>query len=99
MEFFILGCHASRRPILRHVKPFLFIRCLVIDWTIVCENCNCSWRAAATYSIYERQAMESRPCPRCGAYTLCCQERPRVPHLMKVRHELENSRWSRLKAC
>jgi len=29
---------------------------------------------AAAISLYEQQAVESCPCPHCGAYTLCCQE-------------------------
>jgi hypothetical protein len=27
-------------------------------------------------SDFEQQAIESCPCPRCGAYTLCCQHPP-----------------------
>jgi hypothetical protein len=88
------GVPSCARP-----KLFKLTRCRVINWTIVCDNCNCSWRAAATYSIYERQALESRPCPRCGAYTLCCQERSRAAQRVKARHEPEHSRLSRLKAC
>jgi hypothetical protein len=29
---------------------------------------------ANNFSLYEQQAVESCPCPRCGAYTLCCHE-------------------------
>jgi hypothetical protein len=42
--------------------------------TIVCDSCERLWSIACNISIYERQAMESRPCPHCGAYTLSCQD-------------------------
>ncbi len=42
--------------------------------TIVCESCERLWALACCLSIYERQALESRPCPHCGAYTLSCHE-------------------------
>jgi uncharacterized protein CbrC (UPF0167 family) len=41
--------------------------------TIVCDSCERLWSVACTLSIYEQQAMESKPCPHCGAYTLSCQ--------------------------
>ena len=42
--------------------------------TIVCESCERLWSPNCSLTIYEREAMESRPCPHCGAYTLCCQD-------------------------
>jgi hypothetical protein len=42
--------------------------------TIVCESCERLWSVACTLTIYEQQAMEARPCPHCGAYTLACQD-------------------------
>jgi hypothetical protein len=42
--------------------------------TIVCESCERLWSVACSLAIYEQQAMESRPCPHCGAYTLSCQD-------------------------
>jgi hypothetical protein len=42
--------------------------------TIVCESCQRLWSIGRSLTIYEQQALESRPCPRCGAYTLCCHE-------------------------
>jgi uncharacterized protein CbrC (UPF0167 family) len=42
--------------------------------TIVCESCERLWSVACSMTIYEQQAMESRPCPHCGAYTLSCQD-------------------------
>ncbi|HWY87691.1 MAG TPA: hypothetical protein VNX28_13245 [Gemmataceae bacterium] len=42
--------------------------------TIVCESCERLWSVACSLTVYEQQAMESRPCPHCGAYTLCCQD-------------------------
>jgi hypothetical protein len=41
--------------------------------TIVCDSCERLWSIACQFSLYEQQAMESRPCPHCGAYTLSCQ--------------------------
>ena len=42
--------------------------------TITCVSCGQSWTVAHTFSIYEQQAVESCPCPHCGAYTLCCHD-------------------------
>jgi hypothetical protein len=41
--------------------------------TIVCDSCERLWTLACVLTVYERQALESRPCPHCGAYTLTCQ--------------------------
>ncbi|MBY0456915.1 MAG: hypothetical protein K2V38_06230 [Gemmataceae bacterium] len=49
-----------------------------VDWSVVCASCALSWKRAAEPSDYEQQALESRPCPGCGAYTLRCS-RPQ-PH-------------------
>jgi len=40
--------------------------------TVNCVNCGQNWKVANHFSLYEQQAVESCPCPRCGAYTLCC---------------------------
>ena len=40
------------------------------SWTVTCGSCAHGWTLAGNWSEYERQAIESRPCPRCGAYTL-----------------------------
>jgi MinD superfamily P-loop ATPase len=42
--------------------------------TISCETCGRSWAVASPYSVYEQQAVESCPCPHCGACTLCCPD-------------------------
>jgi hypothetical protein len=52
----------------------LFLRCIVGRLTIKCASCGHEWMTAAAISLYEQQAVESCPCPHCGAYTLCCQE-------------------------
>ncbi len=36
--------------------------------------CGDAWQLAGNWSDYERQAVESRPCPCCGAYTLASPE-------------------------
>lgn len=41
---------------------------------ISCDSCERDWRARSAFTVYERQALESRPCPHCGAYTLCFHE-------------------------
>jgi hypothetical protein len=41
--------------------------------TIVCDSCERLWTLACALTIYEQQALEARPCPHCGAYTLRCQ--------------------------
>jgi Zn finger protein HypA/HybF involved in hydrogenase expression len=38
--------------------------------TISCETCERLWTLGCALSVYEQQALESRPCPHCGAYTL-----------------------------
>lgn len=43
-------------------------------WTVKCETCDHGWTRDGAWSEYERQAIESRPCPRCGAYTLASPE-------------------------
>ncbi len=54
-------------------------RCGVDQLTIKCASCQRSWHSAVPFSVYEQQAVESNPCPHCGAYTLCCQEPPGKP--------------------
>jgi adenine-specific DNA methylase len=39
-------------------------------WAVSCGSCGHSWMLAGNWSAYEREAVESRPCPACGAYTL-----------------------------
>lgn len=43
-------------------------------WTVRCDSCEHRWTLVGNWSEYERQAIESRPCPKCGAYTLCSPE-------------------------
>jgi|HubBroStandDraft_5_1064220.scaffolds.fasta_scaffold2347950_1 hypothetical protein len=44
------------------------MRCVV-----ECQSCDLEWPRTLLLSIYEREAIESRPCPGCGACTLCCR--------------------------
>jgi hypothetical protein len=37
-------------------------------------SCGRSWAVASAFSLHEQQAVESCPCPECGAYTLCCHD-------------------------
>jgi len=37
---------------------------------IACESCGRHWPADHELSLFEQQALESCPCPYCGAYTL-----------------------------
>lgn len=43
-------------------------------WMVCCGSCNHRWNLVGSFSEYERQAIESRPCPKCGAYTLSSPE-------------------------
>jgi hypothetical protein len=52
---------------------------------ITCVSCGRAWAHAAALSVYEQQAVESCPCPQCGAYTLCWQEPDAEPVLGGVR--------------
>ena len=47
-------------------------------YTVVCHSCGETWRLAGTWSAYESEATESRPCPHCDACTLSCPE-PAAP--------------------
>jgi hypothetical protein len=42
--------------------------------SISCASCGRAWAIVTGATVYERQTMESRPCPSCGAYTLSCPE-------------------------
>jgi rRNA maturation endonuclease Nob1 len=42
--------------------------------SIVCEGCERIWPLNCALTVYERQALESRPCPHCGSYTLSCND-------------------------
>ncbi|HEY1187594.1 MAG TPA: hypothetical protein VGE74_08040 [Gemmata sp.] len=44
------------------------------NWAVTCGSCAFAWKRTGGLSDYERQAIESRPCPGCGAYTLSCSE-------------------------
>jgi len=44
------------------------VECFMIS----CESCEGNWTVASSLSLYEQQARESHPCPKCGAYTLRC---------------------------
>ena len=57
---------------------------------ITCVSCGQAWTVAHTFSIYEQQAVESCPCPHCGAYTLCCHAEDGEPAsvLFPVDHPL-----------
>ncbi len=35
--------------------------------SISCETCERLWSVNCTLTVYEQQALESRPCPHCGA--------------------------------
>ncbi|HEV3263124.1 MAG TPA: hypothetical protein VG013_40190 [Gemmataceae bacterium] len=41
---------------------------------ISCDSCGQVWAVASAFSLYEQLAIESCPCPQCGAYTLCLPE-------------------------
>lgn len=43
-------------------------------WTVTCATCRHTWPLIGNWSEYERQALESRPCPKCQAYTLSSPE-------------------------
>src|SRR5262249_52143708 len=62
-----------------HSCPFpdvLADRWFVPVLRIHCASCGRAWTVAGGNSTYEQQAVESCPCPTCGAYTLCCTAGP-----------------------
>lgn len=42
-------------------------------WVITCASCGVSWKRLRPVSEFEQLALESHPCPACGAYTLSCR--------------------------
>ena len=58
---------------------------LVGDWAVTCGSCAFVWKRTGGLSDYERQALESRPCPVCGAYTLTCSDPRPNPTLREKR--------------
>lgn len=61
-------------------------------WTVRCESCTHRWNLVGNFSEYERQAIESRPCPKCGAYTLSSPEPTRPPGRNSTRPRFTNSK-------
>lgn len=43
-------------------------------WKVCCGKCQHSWTLLGNWSVYEREALESRPCPKCHSYTLSSPE-------------------------
>jgi len=39
---------------------------------VSCACCGKAWVLESSLSEYEQQTLESRPCPDCGGYALCC---------------------------
>lgn len=54
-------------------------------WAVLCGSCPLNWTRGGPLADYERQAIESKPCPACGAYTLSCAE----PRSKAARHRPE----------
>jgi len=48
-------------------------------YTVTCHSCADSWRLAGHWSAYEQEAVESRPCPHCDAYTLSSPDPTTAP--------------------
>src|SRR5258708_12999129 len=81
-----LGC-----PISPASHPLMQVgRWFVSRLTIECASCGQSWMVSRTFSLYEQQAVESCPCPRCSAYTLCCHE---PPTSLPVEHPRRFANW------
>jgi len=65
----------------------------VARFTISCQSCERLWTVAGAFSVCGRQAMESCPCPHCGAYTLSYQDPNTLPD--DKEHELPALAWHR----
>ncbi|MBN9520874.1 hypothetical protein J0H58_20530 [bacterium] len=44
------------------------------NYAVECASCGLRWQRPGSLSAHEGQSVESRPCPKCGAYTLGCAE-------------------------
>jgi hypothetical protein len=49
-------------------------RCVVEGSIISCDSCERIWSMSTSFTLYAQQALESCPCPHCGAYTLACHD-------------------------
>gem|GEM_PF-3057248 len=58
-------------------------------WKVCCGKCQHSWTLVGNWSVYERESLESRPCPKCGSYTLSSPE-PTVSVRRRPRVHLES---------
>ena len=50
-------------------------RWVVNSAPVSCAACGRAWKMVVGNSVYERQALESKPCPHCGSCTLICAEK------------------------
>ncbi|MGL6073092.1 MAG: hypothetical protein ACRC8S_02905 [Fimbriiglobus sp.] len=67
-------------------------------WTIICHSCEDHFKFTGNWSEYERESLESRPCPTCQAYTLSCPE-PTAPSVSRRSpHMLRNRRTTSSRA-
>ena len=41
---------------------------------VTCQKCAHGWQRDGVWTVYEREATESLPCPACGSTTLSCPE-------------------------
>lgn len=58
-------------------------------WTVTCAKCQHAWTLVGNWSEYEREAIESRPCPKCQSYTLSSPE-PTVVKSKKSRRQFHS---------
>lgn len=60
------------------------------SWTVACGSCRFEWRRGPV-AHFEQEAVESRPCPGCGAYTLSCHA-PKPTRHLRSRTDLAHRR-------
>lgn len=61
-----------------------------VTTSVTCGVCGRGWPLAGGWSVYAREAIESRPCPSCGAYTLKSPE-PKPPQRARRKPDLRQS--------
>src|SRR5262249_55521823 len=71
---------ATSFPLNEFKGPVPFSDSLSVDrWFVAPLNISCAsfgstWAVSKFFFFYDQKAVETFPCPHCGAYTLCCHE-------------------------
>src|ERR1700722_18944492 len=89
MVFFVSSNEVLSRRMPIKERPLVALSCMIRQGSengknievlpvnpasIFCESCEREWPLTRTLSFFEKQSLESKPCPNCGACTLACHD-------------------------